>query len=122
MSMRELAVLIVAIVFNAAANIMLKSGMKNSGSIAENGVGGMVIKALCSVYVWGGLMAFGIAFVFYSVVLSKMDLSKAYPIMTSAGFAIVVVASALMFQEHITWPKLAGIAVIAVGIWIVSAF
>ena len=122
MSVRELAVLVVAIVFNAGANIMLKAGMKNAGSIAENGIGGMVMRALSSVYVWAGLMAFGIAFVFYSVVLSKMKLSVAYPIMTSAGFAIVAVASWLMFQEDLTWHKLAGIAVIAVGIWIVSAF
>ena len=122
MSMRELAVLVIAIVFNAGANIMLKVGMKNSGSIAEHGISGMVMRALSSVYVWAGLAAFGIAFVFYSVVLSRMDLSKAYPIMTSAGFAIVVVASWLMFQEVITWPKLVGIATIAVGIWIVSAF
>ncbi len=122
MSVRELAVLVVAIVFNAGANIMLKAGMKNAGSIAENGIGGMAVRALSSVYFWGGLMSFGIALMFYSVVLSKMKLSVAYPIMTSAGFAIVAVASWLMFQEDLTWQKLAGITVIAVGIWIVSAF
>lgn len=121
MSVRELAMLITAIVFNAGANIMVKAGMKSAGSIDQHGVAGMVFKALTNVFVWAGLVAFGIAFVFYSALLGKLKLSVAYPIMTSAGFAIVAVASWLMFQENLTWQKLAGIAVIAIGIWIVSA-
>jgi len=66
------------------------------------------------------LFSFGVAFIFYSVVLTKMKLGVAYPIMTSAGFAIVTVAAVFLFDERLSAMKLMGIAVIAVGIWLVA--
>ncbi len=120
MTILEILVLGCAIVFNAGANILLKLGMKNAGNLGELGIGRMIIAALTNVWVWLGLFSFGIAFVLYSIVLSKMKLSIAYPIMTSSGFVIVVIAAMFLFQEDLTLIKLGGIALIAAGIWVIS--
>ena len=120
MSAIEVAILVTAIVFNAGANILLKLGMQNAPEISQVGLKGMLINSITSLYVWLGLFSFGIAFVFYSVVLSKMKLSVAYPIMTSAGFAIVTVFAVFLFDERLSWLKTTGLVVIAVGIWLVS--
>jgi small multidrug resistance pump len=120
MSLPEIIVLVCAIVFNAAANILLKLGMKNAGSLAGLGIVRMVTIAVTNVYVWLGLASFGIAFILYSVVLSRMKLSIAYPIMTSCGYVIVVGAALLLFGEQLSLMKIGGIALIVAGIWVIS--
>jgi len=40
--------------------------------------------------------------------------------MTSAGFAIVTVVAVFLFDERLSVMKIAGIAVIALGIWLVA--
>jgi multidrug transporter EmrE-like cation transporter len=120
MTSTEIILLCVAIVFNATANILLKFGMFKAPKIVDIGLTGMFIHSLTNLYVWLGLISFGIAFVSYSIVLTKLKLSIAYPIMTSAGFAIVTVSAIFLFGEMLTWLKVLGILIIAAGIWVVS--
>jgi multidrug transporter EmrE-like cation transporter len=120
MSFTEIIVLVFAIVFNAAANILLKLGMKDAGSLGKLGIVRMFTIAVTNAWVWLGLASFGIAFILYSIVLSRMKLSVAYPIMTSCGFVIVVVAAMLLFSERPSLPMIGGIALIAAGIWVIS--
>ncbi len=120
MNITEGIVLLVAIVFNAVANILLKLGMQNAPDINSVGLKGMLINSITNISVWLGLFSFGVAFIFYSVVLTRMKLGVAYPIMTSAGFAIVSVVAVFLFDERLSVMKIVGIAVIALGIWLVA--
>jgi len=113
-------ILVVAIVFNASANILLKFGMQKTQQMSDVGLKGMLLNSITNVYVWLGLISFGVAFIFYSVVLTKMKLGIAYPIMTSAGFVIVTLFAVFLFDEKMSWLKIAGIAIIALGIWLIS--
>ena len=56
-----------------------------------------------------------LAAVAWMAALTKLDLSHAYPF-TSIAFVLVMVASALFFNEPLTAPKIAGIALICAGI------
>jgi multidrug transporter EmrE-like cation transporter len=49
-----------------------------------------------------------------------MKLSIAYPIMTTAGFAIVILASKIFFHEDLNLVQWIGIALLAAGIWLVA--
>jgi small multidrug resistance pump len=120
MSIAEIIVLICAIVFNAGANILLKLGMKDAGSLGKLGILKMIEIAITNIWVWLGLASFGIAFILYSIVLSRMKLSVAYPIMTSCGFVIVVIAAMFLFAEQLSLAKIGGIALIAAGIWVIG--
>jgi multidrug transporter EmrE-like cation transporter len=51
--------------------------------------------------------------------LSKLELSKAYPFV-SASFVLVLVLSAVLFDEPLTAPKLVGAVVIVAGLIIAS--
>ncbi len=113
-------ILVVAIVFNASANILLKFGMQKTQQMSDVGLKGMLLNSITNVYVWLGLISFGVAFIFYSVVLTKMKLGIAYPIMTSAGFVIVTLFAVFLFDEKMSWLKIAGIVIIALGIWLIS--
>jgi multidrug transporter EmrE-like cation transporter len=116
--MNKYALLTAALVCNAAANVLIKAGMRTAGALAADAP--LVQKYACNPFLWAGLASFGIALGFYSLVLAKMPLSIAYPIMTTVGFAIVLAASAVFFGERLTPVQYAGIALIAVGVWLAA--
>ena len=111
---RWYALLGVALVFNAVANILMKAGMRD----APEGLalGAMIKHYLTSWPVIVGLLLFAINVIAYTQALTKIPLSIAYPIMTSLGFLIVVSASAYFFKETITWIQGVGFALIVVGV------
>jgi multidrug transporter EmrE-like cation transporter len=93
-----------------------------------NRVGGMDIgsfndilhKFILNYIVLLGIAFFSIALVSYSYVLSHIQLSIAYPIMTSLGFVIVIVTSLLYLNENLTMIQILGIFSIILGVWLVA--
>lgn len=114
--------LIVSLVLNAGANLSLKAGMKSmpiNGSILQLST---ILILLQHLLILLGLALFTVSFVGYSLVLSGMSLSLAYPIMTGGGFVIVVLASLILFAEEASLLRILGIMFIIAGIWIASRY
>lgn len=111
-------ILTLAIVFNAIANILIKIGMLKVGG--GKGLLEMGLKAASNPAILLGIASFVIALVAYGYVLSKLNLSIAYPIMTSMGFLIVILASWLLLGETITLVQLFGFIIIISGVWMVA--
>lgn len=66
----------------------------------------LLLSALC--YVSG--------FVLYSIVLTKLELSRAYPVASVSTIVIILVVSALFLRESIGVQKMIGIALCLGGI------
>ena len=114
--------LFVSLVLNAGANLSLKAGMKSmpiNGSILQLST---ILILLQHPLILLGLALFTVSFVGYSLVLSGMSLSLAYPIMTGGGFVIVVLASLILFAEEASLLRILGIMFIVAGIWIASRY
>lgn len=112
-------VLAVSMSFNALANFLIKLAVR--GEKLEIGLSHLAetLKTLASNPVlWGGLVFFGLAFVGYAVVLSRLNLSTAYPLMAGGGFLLVFLLSALYLKEAITIPHLGGALCIILGMWL----
>lgn len=119
--MRIYLVLTAAIVLNAGANIMIKAAMRNTPIILEQGaLLQAFIQAIKNPLLIGGVALFGLALAAYSVVLSKINLSVAYPVMTGAGFLLVFLVSGLYFKESITAVHVLGAGLILSGVWILA--
>lgn len=114
-------IFILAIVLNAAANILIKLGMRGGGVVNFNQLGLTLVNLITNFYFLGGLVSFGLALVFYSFVLQKINLSVAYPIMTSVGFVFVILVSVLFLKESLTFWQMLGILLIVAGVWLVAA-
>lgn len=69
---------------------------------------------------WLGCFCFVIAFVAYSYALSKVNLSIAYPIMTSLGYAILILSSVFFLKETLNSIQVIGILFIIFGVWMVT--
>lgn len=100
---------------------MIKAAMGQNPIILEQGaVLQAFIQAIKNPFLISGVILFGIALAAYSVVLSKVNLSIAYPIMTSVGFLIVFLFSGLVFKEHISVMHMFGAVLILSGVWILA--
>ena len=111
--------LFLALTCNAVANILIKFGAEKFSE------GIRVLFSQPSAfftngYFFLGLVFFGVALVLYSIVLSKMPLSIAYPIMTSMGFMIVVGFSSFYLHEVLHWWQWLGILLILGGVVFLS--
>ena len=117
--MKVWSILGAALTLNAAANVLIKAAMRGGElSLAEPAA--VLSRVLPNGFFWGGVACFAGALLLYSVALSRMDLSVAYPVMTGVGFAIVVTASGLLFKEPITGLKLAGYALVFLGVFLLA--
>jgi multidrug transporter EmrE-like cation transporter len=65
-----------------------------------------ILSSFCATFLAG---------VLWMIVMTKFKISYAYPF-ASLGYALVLVLSALLFGEPITWCKVIGVGVIMLGI------
>lgn len=107
----------IAIFLNALANVLIKIGVMGKGIKVNIKV---LITLITTPAIVGGILSFVLALGAYGYVLSKMNLSIAYPIMTSIGFMIVTLASCLILKESITPIQVVGFLVILSGVWMVA--
>lgn len=107
-----------AIILNAGANILIKMGMirVNQGHNTDS----MLRQMVGQPFLYIGVLSFGLALVFYSLVLKTMHLSVAYPVMVSLGLIIVTLASYFFLNESIRWIQIIGFGLIIVGVWLVA--
>jgi len=108
--------LIIALSLNAAANILMKMGADNLGSIKGQAISAAIPKLLTNHLLILGLFLFGLNIIFYVIALSKIQLSVAYPIMTAGGFLLITMFSFLYLKENITLLQVAGLVFVAIGI------
>jgi undecaprenyl phosphate-alpha-L-ara4N flippase subunit ArnE len=70
-------------------------------------------------WVFFGFACFGFSSIFWLVVLSRMQLSLVYP-MVSIAYVLVAFASLIFFRENIAFIRWLGIAVIVFGVILIS--
>jgi multidrug transporter EmrE-like cation transporter len=101
---------------NAAAQIMLKKGMNSVGAL-DIGADGLIVtvfRVVFSPFVFLGLATFVVSMASHLVVLSKVQLSYAYPFL-SLAYVVVAAYSYFFFAEDVGLARLAGIGLIVAG-------
>lgn len=106
---------------NAAAQIMLKQGMLTVGGFAADGrsILDFVLRTLLNPFVLAGLVTFVISMASHLVVLSRVELSYAYPFL-SLAYVVVTAYAFFVFKEDVSMLRIAGIACICLGTILIS--
>ncbi|MEF2071445.1 transporter [Consotaella aegiceratis] len=101
---------------NAAAQVMLKYGMMQLGPLSFAGVNPVlkILQIVFSPFVFLGLCTFVISMASHLFVLSKVELSFAYPFL-SLAYVVVAVIAYFVFREDLNASRIAGIALICIG-------
>lgn len=103
-----------SLVLAVAGQFLLKSGIL-TGSLSPSI--NSVIKTLFSPLVFLGFVAYGLSSLIWLFVLQRFPLSVAYPTLALAYVAIVLLG-AVFLKEPITIGKLAGVAFIMLGVFL----
>ncbi|HHA2860103.1 SMR family transporter [Stenotrophomonas maltophilia] len=122
MYLKFIPLILFSVALNASAQLFLRKGMPNVSLVTNQGVLELAQGALRIVFnpwVFSGLSCYAISIVLWMYVLSKVQVSFAYPFL-SVGYVIVVGAAYLFFREPVSVMKLAGIALICAGVVLVA--
>lgn len=111
---RVLAVMSVAAVLASGSNLLLRHGMGGLGG--DGGALSMLLGALTSPLVIGGLCGYGVSQLLWLNVLSEARLGAAFPVFVSSTFVLVMAGSIVVLGEDATIFRLGGAALVATGI------
>lgn len=117
--------LMIALTFNATANLLIKFGARKAdleGGLMADGPINAIRIILTNWQLMLGLVLFASNVLFYMYALQKLRVSSAYPIMVGGGFAIIaVVAMFSSLAERLAPVQWAGVVLIMVGIILVAS-
>jgi multidrug transporter EmrE-like cation transporter len=118
---KYIPLILTGVLLNAIAQILLKKGMLSIGYFEfhfENFFP-IIKKITNNLYILSGLTSYVISVMIWLLVLARVEVSYAYPFL-SVGYVVVTVMGYFIFQENLSWMRGIGIAVIIVGVLLLS--
>lgn len=112
---------IVGVMLNAAAQLLLKAATGATGPIALSWVGvtGAAPRLLSHYGWWSGLACYAVSVLVWIFALSRAPVSVVYPLL-SLGYIVNAIGATLLFGESLQPGKVVGIAIIILGVYILS--
>ena len=116
MSAGNFFLILMGVFLNTVAQLCLKKGMMIIGEVSLDMcvIMNLLPRVAMNSYVIAGMFCYVISFGVWLVVLSKVDVSLAYP-MLSIGYVVTAVISCYYMGEPLTSYKVFGIATICIG-------
>ena len=116
-----IALALVSISLGAVGQFLLKVGVNKMGGFAfkRGELVNTAIKIATQPYIVIGILLFVMSMVIWLAVLSKMELSRAYP-MVSISYVLVALMARFILGEQLSLTRIAGIAVILIGVILVN--
>ena len=117
--MKGIPLILLAVLLGATGQVIMKMGMKIYGEVSATSVWGQLVPILKVPQVFLGFVCYGLSAVLWIAVVSNVDLSLAYP-MVSMAYVLVFLASWLFLGEHISATRIVGLVVIVAGVLVIS--
>lgn len=117
----QLALVLTGVLLNAIAQLLLKAGAGALADIELRPGNAVVIagRLLANAPIIAGLGCYALSVVVWILALARVEVSVAYP-MLSLGYVVNALAAWWLFDESLGGTRVAGIAVILVGVWLVA--
>lgn len=119
---KSFALLFLSVSIAVGGQFFLKVGMDHVGRIGASSLAHpmQTISSVVRVYqVWVGLFLYATSALVWLVVLSRVDLSLAYP-MVGISYVLVLIISSLLLKEHVVTLRWIGALVICFGVYLIS--
>jgi drug/metabolite transporter (DMT)-like permease len=115
------ALVFTGVMLNAAAQLLLKAGVKDIGIIqlSPATILNAGLKLAFEPHIVGGLLCYVISVVVWILALSRVPVSIAYP-MLSLGYVVTAFIAWAFMGEAVNAMRISGIAVIIVGVFLVA--
>lgn len=113
--------ILLGVFLNSGAQILLKAGMRHIGYFEFTWSNFFPISWQIAINPWIllGLVSYVVSVVVWLLVLSRVDVSIAYP-MVSLGYVISAGIAYFFLGEHVTLTRMTGVFIILLGVYIVA--
>jgi len=119
--MKSELLIFISVLLGAFGQLSMKRGMSRIGFISPNlsNLASNLVRILTEPFVLLGLFLYAVSTIFWLIVLSRVDLSYAYP-MISIGYVLILVLSWVFLNEHISLVRVLGVLLICGGVFLIS--
>ncbi len=119
--MAALGLALFCVCLTAAAQVLLKMGMSTPliQQAMANGMRSVYWLALTSPLIWGGMICFGASAGLWLLVLGKLEVSTAYPLI-SLGVVLTTLAGIFILGESASLYKVLGVSLVIAGVLVLS--
>lgn len=118
--MQTTIILIITILANAFANIFIKFGTQKLPVLDIKNLIPNLGKILSNPWILLGAFLFIANFPLYNLILQRMKLSVAFPLITSSAFAVAVIISIFVFHEGLRIPHYVGLGLLIIALWLLA--
>jgi drug/metabolite transporter (DMT)-like permease len=114
--LKSLFLIVLTVIINTTGQFMVKTGVNQVGAVSLLDVHA-IIRALTSWLVLGGFVVYFISALIWISILSKAELSWAFP-MLSLSYVLTAVLSPVLLHESFSAQRLVGTLVICFGVFL----
>ena len=118
-TMNNILMILGSVLLNAAAQLLIRKGMLEVGAVGVNNIMQNLGSMITNLWLWGAMLSYAISILMWMSVLSKVEVSYAYPFL-SVGYIMAAIAGYALFNEHLSMTRIAGILVICIGVILIS--
>ena len=117
--LKNLVMIMATVILNTAGQFMMKAGINRVGKIGLGNIVEAFQKVVTSWYVIGGFTSYALSAVLWILILSRAELSWAFP-MVSLSYVITALLAPYLLNETFSAQRFIGILVICAGVFLVS--
>ena len=120
--LKTFVLVVIAVLIGGTGHVLLSKGMKMVGDLTEASaslVGPMMLRAASSPSLLLGVALQATFFLMYLTLLSRAQVSQVLP-MTALDYVVVALLARVVLADAVSPPRWAGIALIVVGVLLVS--
>lgn len=119
--MNYLPLILLGVLLNAGAQLALKEGMRRIGHFEFVWANAAPVgwQAATNPFVAFGVALYVLSVAVWLLVLSRVDVGFAYPLL-SVGYIVNAVAAYYLFGEDLSLTRVSGILVIVAGVYLVT--
>ncbi len=118
-SLLDVVLLAVDVLMVVAGQFLIKFGVAKVGQFGSMKLSRFLMGCATNLHIIAGIALYAISAVVWLALLSRVELSVAYP-MLSLGYLLVVFVSWAFLGEAMTAWKIAGVLLISAGVWLVN--
>lgn len=115
----NIILILVSVLLNCTAQLCIRKGMLLVG---ETGMSNMITNIgamITNLWLWGAMICYAFSIFLWMAVLSKVEVSFAYPFL-SVGYVVAAVVGYYFFGEALSVIRIVGIVIICIGVYLIS--
>ena len=115
----NIILILVSVLLNCTAQLCIRKGMLLVG---ETGMSNMITNLgvmVTNIWLWGAMICYALSILLWMAVLSKVEVSFAYPFL-SIGYVVAAVVGYYFFGESLSVIRIVCIVIICIGVYLIS--